>query len=127
MGSSCTRTTNWPEIGLRSAGAGAYCGGHLAAQLVVFCSGVLLTKTKPPLTKSESHRALLMVNVSDIKFSLSNYVGDKFGAGKKYQANDTQYRITKYSRSDIFGVTLSKSPDGATDRQTQDRQYWYLQ
>ena len=29
------RTTNWPEIGLRSAGAGAYCGGHLAAQLVV--------------------------------------------------------------------------------------------
>jgi len=28
------RTTNWPEIGLRSAGAAAYCGGHLAAQLV---------------------------------------------------------------------------------------------
>ena len=28
------RTTNWPEIGLQSAGAGAYCGGHLAAQLV---------------------------------------------------------------------------------------------
>ena len=28
------RTTNWPEIGLRSAGAGAYCGGHPAAQLV---------------------------------------------------------------------------------------------
>jgi len=29
------RTTNWPEIGLRSAGAGAYRGGHLAAQLVI--------------------------------------------------------------------------------------------